>query len=76
MGKKRLELVFEVDEVNERLNISGTNEGFSGYELVGILECKKQDIIDQITGRAKFNRIYKNPDGSTIEIEKVESEKN
>lgn len=76
MGKKRFELVFEVDEVNEKLNISGTNEGFSGFELVGILECKKQDIIDQMTSRAKFNRTYKNPDGSTIEVEKVESEEN
>ena len=27
MSKKRFELVFEVDEVNDRVNISGTNTG-------------------------------------------------
>lgn len=76
MFKKRFELVFEVDETNGEVNISGKNEGFSGIELIGLFDCKKQDIIDQVTGRAKFNRIHKNPDGSTIEIEKVESEEN
>ena len=76
MPKKRFELVFEVDEVNDRVNISGTNTGFTALELVGILECKKQDIVDQITGRTDFKRTQKTPDGSTIEIEKVESEEN
>lgn len=75
MPKKRFELVFEVNE-NGILNISGTNEGFNCFELVGLLEARKQDIVDQINNRANFKRTYKNPDGSTIEIEKVESEEN
>lgn len=65
---KKCEIVFE--ENDGILNVSATNSGFSGVELVGLLETKKQDIVDQLIGHSRFKRIVKNPDGTTVEIER------
>jgi hypothetical protein len=33
--------------------ISRTNDGFNAYELMGVLELSKDDIINQIKGNVK-----------------------
>lgn len=46
--------VFNVEEQeNGKLRFSSTNNGFSGFEVLGILERKKQDILDQLSGKIK-----------------------
>jgi hypothetical protein len=36
-----------------KLEITGENDGFSGFELVGLLDWKKRDIEKQIFGEIK-----------------------
>ena len=48
---KKYELL--ITEEGNRINVSSTNEGFNPYELVGLLETKKYDILKQIWGGVK-----------------------
>lgn len=43
----------EVTSENGTCNVSSTNDGFTAFELIGILESKKLDIIAQMTGEIK-----------------------
>ena len=49
MITKEFSITFTVE--NNKLAIEGKNMGFAPYELVGLLEWKKQDILDQIKGK-------------------------
>lgn len=52
---KRFNVTVTIDE-NNKMNVSTENEGMSALEIVGILECKKQDIIKQIYESTQFTR--------------------
>ena len=52
---KRFSITATIDE-NHKMNVSTENEGMSALEIVGILECKKQDIIKQIYESTQFTR--------------------
>lgn len=46
--------------VDDGENISRTNDGFSALELLGMLEFTQKDIIDQIKGIIKPNKVTRN----------------
>ncbi len=68
MVTKRYEIIFE--EKDGILETSTINSGFSAVELVGLLETKKQDVLDQLMNDSEFSRTAKNPDGTTVEIKR------
>lgn len=51
--KKRFELIAEVDD-DDVMTTKVYNDGFNGLELLGILDLKKTDIIDQSFHPEKF----------------------
>ena len=52
---KRFNVVVTIDE-NNQMNVLTEVEGMSALEIVGILECKKQDIIKQVYESTQFTR--------------------
>lgn len=66
------ELVLRAIENDEgNLRIETTVSGFNGSEIIGILEIRKQDLLDQMCERAEFTRTRIYADGSTGTIDKV-----
>ena len=65
--------VMTVTDNGVNILIDGENTGFSAIELVGILDAKKQDILDQMNHPEKYKhtRIL-NKDDDQISIEEVE----
>lgn len=49
---KKFTMVVTVDD--ETVQIDGENHGFSALEIVGFLEAKKQDILNQMNHPEKF----------------------
>jgi hypothetical protein len=50
------------------MDVSATNCGFNGLELVTLLELKKQDILEQVRNPIKFNRVIHRDNGEVAEI--------
>ncbi|HUS49612.1 MAG TPA: hypothetical protein VMZ91_05570 [Candidatus Paceibacterota bacterium] len=53
MKKYTIEVIFE----NGVYKRTRTNEGFNPYELLGIFELSKMDIIEQMKGNIRPNEI-------------------
>ena len=51
---KKFTMVVTIDE-NGLCNIDTINQGLNPFELLGILECKRDDIIRQIGQDTKTN---------------------
>lgn len=51
MTTKEFTLTFRVED--NKMAIEGSNVGFAATELIGLLEWKKQDILNQIAGKIK-----------------------
>lgn len=51
MITKEFTLTFRVED--NKMAIEGSNVGFTAAELIGLLEWKKQDILNQIAGKIK-----------------------
>ena len=49
---KKFTMVVTVDD--ETVQIDGENHGFNALEIVGFLEAKKQDILNQMNHPEKF----------------------
>lgn len=49
---KRYSLEVILDEAGD-VQMNSENEGFSAFDIIGILEHKKQDILNQLSGRIK-----------------------
>ena len=65
--------VMTVTDDGVNILIDGENTGFSAIELVGILDAKKQDILDQMNHPEKYKHVRKiNVDGEQLSIEEVE----
>lgn len=62
---KRLTLI-ATQNADGTISIETNVDGFDGNEIVGILETKKYDIIDQMCGKTKFTRVRTYPDGSVV----------
>ena len=43
-----------VTDDNNTVNINGENHGFNAMEIVGFLEAKKQDILNQLNQPEKY----------------------
>lgn len=69
---KRFTMIVTMDE-NGSLYINTKNEGFSACEILGSLECKKDDIIHQMKCNTDFKRILVD-DGKEFNITEEESE--
>ena len=52
---KKFELT--ITETDEGITITGDNNGFNAIELIGILEAKKQDIVEQLNHPEKFKHV-------------------
>lgn len=52
-----------MDEEAGRVDIDATNDGFNVFELIAILDLKKDDLIRQAQEPTKFTRTIKTPAG-------------
>ena len=67
--------VMTVTDDGVNILIDGENTGFSAIELVGILDAKKQDILDQMNHPEKYKHVRKiNVDGEQLSIDEVAQE--
>lgn len=60
--KKFVLTVTETD--SDTINIETDCAGFNGAEIIGFLDMKKQDLLDQMCRRTNFKRVRKYEDGS------------
>jgi len=49
---KKFTMIVTVDD--KTVNINGENHGFNAMEIVGFLEAKKQDILNQMNNPKKY----------------------
>lgn len=66
---KKFVLTFTVGD-DGMLRSTGENTGFTALELLGMLETKKTDIIDQMMHHELFKRYVVDSDGVRKEIVK------
>ena len=67
---KKFTVTFTEDEYNKTIECKSTNQGFSAFEIIGLLEMKKEDLREQLTNEPKFKRYLINPDGTRQEVVK------
>ena len=67
--------VLTIEQEGNGYTMNATNEGFNPFELIAILDVKKNDLIEQLTQCENFThrRIY-NENGEKYEIEKEKKE--
>lgn len=66
---KKFVLTFTVGD-DGMLRCTGENNGFTALELLGMLETKKTDIVDQMMHSELFKRYAVDSDGVRKEIVK------
>ena len=68
---KKLEIKVKMN-IHGEITMEATNEGFSAHEIIGLLELKKMDIVEQLVNPQNFihRRRFKDEDGELVEIEK------
>ena len=68
---KKLEIKVEVNNQGE-ITMKASNDGFTAPELIGLLELKKMDIVEQCRNPQNYihRRRYKDKDGEWVEVEK------
>jgi hypothetical protein len=68
---KKLEIKVEVNNQGE-ITMEASNDGFTAPELIGLLELKKMDIVEQCINPQNFihRRRYKDKDGEWVEVKK------
>ena len=69
---KRFTMTVTMDD-DGYVSISTENGGFTGGEIVGLLEMKKLDLLAQMNPNANFKRFLLNRDGSKTEIVEEEA---
>ena len=62
-------LTIVVDPISDQLTFESMNDGFSVFELISLLDAKKQDLLDQLNHQAKFTRTAFDQDGVAHRIE-------
>lgn len=73
MYKRKFEMTVVADD--DGISINGENHGFTALEIVGFLEAKKQDILNQLYCPEKFKLTRTTEvDGEQIAIEEVEED--
>lgn len=68
---KKLEIKVEMN-IHGEITMEATNEGFSAPEIIGLLELKKMDVVEQLINPQNFihRRRFKDEDGEWAEVEK------
>ena len=69
MPNKKFTLTLRID--GDNYTIETSNEGFTILELLGLLEAKKQDLIDQMCDKLRnktFKRVCRMPNDEIIDI--------
>lgn len=61
----------EVFDKGEKVTIQAYNDGFNTLELIGLLESKKQDLLNQLKNQSEFERTVKK-DGNEYGIKEKE----
>lgn len=71
--KKKFEMVVSLTE-DGKFETTVNNDGFNALEIIGFLEMKKQDVLDQINHpeNFKYTRTFTNENGEKIAIEEKE----
>lgn len=46
---RKFKLIVTQEDINGNITMEGRNEGFTASEIIGFLEIKKQDFINQVT---------------------------
>lgn len=67
---KEKKFVMTVTEKDGSGTVDCTNEGFTAFEILGMLRMKEEDILAQIKYPAQFKRYYIDKDGKRSEIVK------
>lgn len=65
MSKKKFTMT--ATETNGNLEIEFDNDGFNAFEIIGMLEHKQNDIIEQLNKPCEFKRYYIDENGNRIE---------
>lgn len=69
---RKFTMIATMDE-NGSVYLDTKNEGFSGCEILGLLECKRDDIVHQIKNYTDFKRTFVE-DGKEVNIEEEQNE--
>jgi hypothetical protein len=64
---KKFTVTFTADEC-ENIEIDARNDGFTSFELIALLELKKNDIFAQICPTSNFKRVFVDRDSNEVEI--------
>ena len=65
------EFILQITSDEKSISFDAQNRGFDVFELIGLLETKKSDLIDQCNHQARFSRTFIQ-DGKEIKITKEE----
>lgn len=63
-------VTFTEDGYSKTIECHSINEGFSGIELMGLLQMKCSDVREQLKNAPQFKRYLVNKDGTKEEIVK------
>ena len=53
MNKKYTLQVIDNGDNGDKVTVMSLNDGFTAYEVLGLLDMKREDVIDQIKGNIK-----------------------
>jgi len=53
MNKKYILQVIDNGDNGDKVTVMSLNDGFTAYEVLGLLDMKREDVIDQIKGNIK-----------------------
>ena len=65
---KKYTVTFTADDDNGVINVETKNDGFTSFEIIALLDLKKQDMFAQVCPTANFKRVFVDSDGNEIEI--------
>lgn len=64
----------EVEITDTSINMNAENTGLNAMEIIGILEAKKQDVLNQVLNAKRFeHKRIAEVDGEKIEIKEKEN---
>lgn len=65
---KTFTMTVTLDTVTQTITTETSNDGFYPLELFGVLETKKQDLLNQFYNPKDFVRVVKDKNGKTEEL--------
>ena len=65
---KTLDIKITFDTTTNTLNTTSEVEGFDALEILGLLELRKQDIMQQLYNPNEFERVRKYENGESDKV--------